>query len=31
VVLESTHSRALEFVPMAWLQAHAWPAERPAE
>jgi uncharacterized protein len=23
VVLESTHERALDFVPLAWLQAHA--------
>ena len=24
VVLESTHRKALEFVPLAWLQEHAW-------
>lgn len=29
VVLESTHRRALDFVPLAWLQAHAWPGEQP--
>ena len=23
VVLEATHERALDFVPLAWLQAHA--------
>jgi len=26
VVLESTHARALDFVPLEWLQAHAWQA-----
>ena len=26
VVLESTHRRALDFVPLAWLQDHAWQA-----
>ena len=26
VVLESTHRRALDFVPLAWLQGHAWKA-----
>ena len=26
VLLESTHRRALDFVPPAWLQAHAWAA-----
>ena len=26
VLLESTHRRALDFVPLAWLQAHAWAA-----
>jgi uncharacterized protein (DUF2237 family) len=26
VVLESTHRRALDFVPLSWLQAHAWAA-----
>ncbi|MEN9416382.1 MAG: hypothetical protein RI988_2 [Pseudomonadota bacterium] len=26
VVLESTHRRALDFVPLAWLQGHAWHA-----
>ena len=24
VVLESTHQRALDFVPLSWLQRHAW-------
>ena len=24
VVMESTHSRALDFVPLEWLQEHAW-------
>ena len=24
VILESTHARALEFVPLAWLQRQAW-------
>jgi uncharacterized protein len=24
VILESTHMRALDFVPLAWLQANAW-------
>lgn len=27
VVLESTHERALEFVPLQTLQAHAWQAD----
>ena len=27
VVLESTHERALEFVPLETLQAHAWRAD----
>lgn len=26
VVLASTHQRALDFVPLEWLQAHAWQA-----
>ena len=26
VVLESTHQRALDFVPLEWLQRHAWQA-----
>jgi uncharacterized protein (DUF2237 family) len=26
VLLRSTHRRALEFVPMAWLERHAWQA-----
>jgi uncharacterized protein (DUF2237 family) len=26
VILESTHQRALDFVPLAWLQRHAWQA-----
>jgi uncharacterized protein (DUF2237 family) len=26
VVLESTHRRALDLVPLAWLQDHAWQA-----
>ncbi|SMG29257.1 DUF2237 family protein [Paracoccus sp. J56] len=30
VVLEATHSRTLEIVPLALLQAHAWdPGDRP--
>jgi uncharacterized protein (DUF2237 family) len=24
VVLESTHQRALDFVPLQWLERHAW-------
>jgi uncharacterized protein (DUF2237 family) len=24
VVLEATHARALEYMPLSWLQAHAW-------
>ena len=24
VVMESTHRRATDFVPLEWLQAHAW-------
>ena len=31
VVLESTHQRSLDYVPLAWLQAHAWVADRPAQ
>ncbi|MFM7532325.1 MAG: DUF2237 family protein [Rubrivivax sp.] len=30
VVLECTHRHALDVVPLAWLQGHAWPLERPA-
>jgi hypothetical protein len=30
VVLEATHERALEFVPIEWLRRHAWAAAAPS-
>ncbi|MFN7693865.1 MAG: DUF2237 family protein [Burkholderiales bacterium] len=31
VVLEATHERALEFLPLEWLKAHALPAREPRD